>query len=239
MESLSFSPVAQNRRVMLDAGWPHPSFVGGFLPVEYQVDDDSFTAEWNVSGLATGWRKPWIGWDQSPPVPSAMDFGVSLFNSVDVYQQAMRSVKYGNLIVLLTFTAFFLIETVRRLMLHPLQYLLIGLALVIFFLLLLALSEHIVFWAAYVIAAASCAGLVAVYTAAVLRSLPNAVGVGAILGGLYGMLYAIMMSEDNALLMGSLLLFAALAAVMLVTRRIDWYRMGRELRPPGELAVTD
>ena len=140
----------------------------------------------------------------------------------------MRSVKYGNLIVLLTFTAFFLVEMGRRLMLHPMQYLLVGLALVIFFLLLLALSEHMAFGLAYLVAAGACVGLVAVYTTSALGSRLNGTIVTMTLGGLYGMLYAILRSEDNALLMGSLLLFFALAAVMLVTRRVDWYRLGQQ-----------
>lgn len=233
METLRFSPIAKDTRVMIDAGWAHPSFVGGFLPVEYEIDGERFTAEWRVSGLATGWRKPWLA-SESAECPSLdKTFGVSLINSVDVYQQAERSVKYGNLIVLLTFTSFFLVEMVRRLMLHPMQYLLVGLALVIFFLLLLALSEHIVFWAAYLIAAVACVGLVAVYTASALGRATNTIAVTATMGALYGMLYAILKSEDNALLMGTLLLFFALAAVMLVTRRFDWYRLGREIRPTG------
>ena len=116
------------------------------------------------------------------PSQEGTAFGVSRINPVDIYQQAMRSVKYGNLIVLLTFTAFFSIEMVRRLMLHPTQYLLVGLALVIFFLLLLALSEHIPFWAAYLIVTIACVGLVASYTASALGGISNS---GAYSAGSY------------------------------------------------------
>jgi len=233
METLQFAPAGRNTRVVMDAGWSHPSFVGRFLPVEYEIDAERFTAEWRVSGLAAGRPQTWFGGGRKVAELLGNTFGVSLINTVDIYQQAMRSVKYGHLIVLLTFTAFFLVEMVRRLRLHPLQYLLVGLALVIFFLLLLALSEHMAFGIAYLVAAIACVGLIAFYTASTLGRAANVAGLTATLGGLYGMLYAILQSEDNALLMGSLVLFFALAAVMLVTRRFDWYRLGQQSGSAG------
>jgi inner membrane protein len=186
-----------------------------------------------VSGLARGLQPVAAG-----PGLLGNAFGVSLIKPVDIYQQAMRSVKYGNLIVLLTFTAFFLVEMVRRLILHPMQYLLVGLALVIFFLLLLALSEHMVFALAYCVAATACVALVAVYLTSAMGNAANGAGVALTLGALYAMLYAILKSEDNALLMGSLLLFFALAAVMIVTRRVDWYRLDRQLQAPSSVNTT-
>ncbi len=231
METLQFAPIGRDTRVVMDAGWPHPSFIGSFLPVEYEIDGDGFTAEWRVSGLASGRNPMWLKSGSGAATVSENMLGVSLINPVDIYQQAMRSIKYGILIVLLTFTAFFLIEMFRQLMLHPMQYLLVGLALVIFFLLLLALSEHMAFGLAYLIASIACVGLVAVYTTSILGSTMNGVCVTTTLGGLYAMLYVILRSEDYALLMGSLLLFIALAAVMMVTRRINWYRLGKQLQP--------
>jgi inner membrane protein len=111
-------------------------------------------------------------------------------------------------------------------MLHPVHYLLVGLALVLFFVLLLALSEHLDFGMAYLIAMIACVGLISAYAASILGSLANSAIVTLILGALYGMLYVILKSEDYALLMGCLLLFGALAAVMLVTRHVDWYGLG-------------
>lgn len=227
METLRFGPAGKDTRVTMEAGWAHPSFIGRFLPVDHEIGQDRFSAEWRVSGLSSGRQQAWFADRRQTAAFLENTFGVSLIDPVDIYQQATRSVKYGNLFVILTFTAFFLVETGRRLKLHPMQYLMVGLALVIFFLLLLALSEHMAFRVAYLVAAIACIGLIAIYTAASLRSAATSAGVTATLGGLYGMLYAILMSEDNALLMGSLLLFVALAAVMLVTRRIDWYRTGQ------------
>ena len=149
---------------------------------------------------------------------------------MDIYQQAERSVKYGVLFLALSFTVFFLFEVMKQLRLHPMQYLLVGLALTVFYLLLLSLSEHISFGPAYLIATLASGSLIGVYLSAVLQN--------RLLGGafarsccylLYGMLYGILRSEDNALLMGSLLLFAVLALVMLVTRKLDWYAVSEQI----------
>jgi inner membrane protein len=226
METLQFVPVGNDTRVRLDAAWPHPSFVGRFLPVAYDVNGDRFTSEWRVSGLATEAERSWRGKREGTVASLSSTFGVSLITPVDIYQQALRSVKYACLIVVLTFTAFLLVEVARRLMLHPVHYLLVGLALVLFFVLLLALSEHLDFGMAYLIAMIACVGLISAYAASILGSLANSAIVTLILGALYGMLYVILMSEDYALLMGCLLLFGALAAVMLVTRHVDWYGLG-------------
>ena len=230
MESLQFEPLARDTRVTMDSDWPHPSFVGDFLPVEHEIESSGFKGEWRVSGLSTNRPHYWQGLLSEPILFKPNCFGVSLYNPVDIYQQSIRSVKYGSLIVMLTFAAFFVIEIGRRLVLHPIQYLLVGLALVLFFVLLLALSEHMTFLLAYFIAATGCVALISIYTAAALRSMSNTFGLTAALSGLYAMLYAILQSEDNALLMGSLLLFAALTAIMLVTRRVDWF--GLEKRVP-------
>jgi len=133
--------------------------------------------------------------------------------------------------VILTFTAFFLVEISRKLMFHAMQYLLIGMALVIFFLLLLSLSEHLPFGVAYLVAAVACIGLVGTYLSSSLGRMSSGVSIVTVLSGLYGMLYAILKSEDNALLMGSLLLFVALAAVMIVTRKLDWYKLASQIGP--------
>ena len=154
---------------------------------------------------------------------------VALVDPVDVYTQVDRASKYGILFVLLTFVGFALFELVKQLRIHPLQYLLVGLALAIFFLLLLGLSEHMAFWQAYVLAAAACIGLQFVYLSGVLRGWWRAGAFATMLTALYGALYSLLVSEDNALLMGSLLLFGILAVVMLVTRRIDWYERSATL----------
>ena len=151
--------------------------------------------------------------------------GVALVDPVDAYVRADRASKYGILFVLLTFTGFFMFELLRQLRIHPIQYLLVGMALAIFFLLLVSLSERIDFGWAYLAASVACVGLLGVYLVAVLRSRAWGVGFTALLALLYAALYGLLVSEDNALVLGAGLLFVILAAIMLLTRRIDWYQV--------------
>jgi inner membrane protein len=150
--------------------------------------------------------------------------GVGLYQAVDVYQRGERAVKYALLFIALTFLTFFAWEQVSRARMHPLQYLLVGLALSTFYLLLIALSEHLQFLLAYLIAATALVSLIAIYIAGALSSAKRGAVAGSAMTIVYGLLYALVLSEDYALLLGAIILFAALAAVMLATRRIDWYR---------------
>lgn len=152
---------------------------------------------------------------------------VRLVEPVAIYTLSERALKYAYLFVLLGFAAFFLFEVLKALPIHPIQYLLVGLALAVFFLLLLGLSEHLSFALAYALAAAACCGLSAIYLGAVLKGMRRGLGFGAALGGLFAALYVLLQSEDNALLLGSLLIFGLLAAAMVATRRVDWYALGR------------
>jgi len=222
--ALSIVPIGDNNQVALHSSWPHPAFGGEFLPTERQVDATGFRAQWALSSLATGAQAQLLKGGELDALR------VDLIDPVDVYTQADRASKYGLLFVLLTFTGFVLLELIRGLRIHPVQYLLVGLALAIFFLLLLSLSEHIAFWQAYAIAAAACIGLQGFYLAGVLRSRWLALGFSTLLTALYGVLYSLLVSEDNALLMGSLLLFGILAGIMWLTRRLDWYALGSEPR---------
>lgn len=207
MSSLEFTPVGRNTRVELHGDWPHPSFKGRFLPVQYDVENDQFDASWHIPHIASGARQTLDELNAGRIERLRQNtFGVELFNSVDRYHQSLHAVKYGILFVILTFTAFFLVELTRDLRLHPIHYLLVGLALTIFFLLLISLSEHVEFWIAYLLAALACAGQISAYLVAVLGRVASGIRFGALLGGLYGMLYVILLSEDNALWMGSLLL---------------------------------
>ena len=162
-------------------------------------------------------------------------FGVELYTPADVYQQNERSGKYGILMIALVFVALFLFENIARVTLHPVQYLLIGLALALFYLLLLALSEHLGFAIAYLIAAVAAIALVAGYARAVLSSWRRAAAVALLQGAAYGVFFVLVRSEDVALLLGSLTLFAALALVMYLTRRMDWSAVasGRSPQPSG------
>jgi len=164
---------------------------------------------------------------------TAMDaIGLSLVEPVDLYSKLDRASKYGLLFVLLTFVGFFMFETIRQLPIHPIQYLLVGLALAIFFLLLLGMSEHIAFGMSYLAASIACIGLLGFYLAHVLRSRARGVGFAVMLGSLYAALYGLLLSEDNALVLGSVLLFAILAAIMVATRKVDWYQVAARTPAP-------
>ncbi|KGR40433.1 cell envelope integrity protein CreD [Xanthomonas vasicola] len=222
---LAIAPIADNNDIALRSDWQHPSFGGRFLPNAPSIGPKGFDASWSLSSLATGAQT------QLQSSHAALDtLEVRLVDPVDVYTQADHASKYGILFVVLTFVAFVLFELIKRLPIHPLQYLLVGLALAIFFLLLLSLSEHIAFWQAYLVSAAACIGLQFFYLSGVLRSWVRAAGFSVMLTALYAVLYSLLISEDNALLMGSLLLFGILASIMWVTRKLDWYELGNSLR---------
>ncbi len=234
METIEFSPVGNTTQVTMEAAWPHPSFIGRYLPSERTINRSTFNAQWRVSSFSSDMPRIVSECAQgSCQEFSANTFGVSLVNPVDVYQQTERAVKYAILFIVLTFVAFFLFEVMKQLRLHPMQYLLVGSALTLFYLLLVSLSEHIAFQWAYLSAALASTLLIGVYVSGVLASTARGMAITGGLLLLYAMLYAILRSEDNALLMGSLLIFAVLAVVMLVTRKLDWYRVGSQVRGEG------
>ena len=226
MERLKFSPLGKSTVVTLKSDWPDPSFIGRYLPSERQIDEQGFTASWNVSSFSSSVAQNLQACKKGSCSSLANDmFGVTLFNSVDIYQQSERSIKYGLLFISLTFVVFFLFEVIKGLRLHPMQYLLVGLGLSVFFLLLVSLSELMAFAMAYLVATLASTALIGFYVSSILQSykLGGFISAGLLL--LYGMLYGILGSEDNALLMGSMLIFSVLALVMTVTRRIDWYEL--------------
>jgi inner membrane protein len=242
-EALAIVPLAEVNRIVLDSPWPHPQFNGDFLPRAHRVDARGFHAEWDVSSLASnaqaqyreggdaamGKHKAAPGRDRvvvaAEAAPAIDRVGLSLVEPVNLYSKVDRASKYGVLFVLLTFVGFFMFETLRQLPIHPIQYALVGLALAIFFLLLLSLSEHIAFGWAYLVAALACIGLIGHYVGHVLRSRERGLGFAAMLGLLYAALYGLLMSEDNALVLGAGLLFVVLAAIMVATRKVDWYQV--------------
>jgi inner membrane protein len=237
-EQVEFVPVGKETVVKLRSTWPHPSFIGRFLPDQRSIGGEGFEALWRTSHFATGMGQLWDGCRSSGcrDVLQAA-FGVAFIQPVDIYLKTERAVKYGALFIGLTFLAFFLFEVFTRLAIHPIQYGLVGIALAIFYLLLLSLSEHVSFGLSYLIAATACVGVLAFYAAYVLRGVRRAAGFTVLLSGLYAVLYVLLQLEDYALLMGSGLLFAIVASLMVLTRNVDWYRAGKdEPAPAGELA---
>ena len=224
---LAIAPTGEANRIELKSAWPHPNFGGRFLPTARTVGKDGFAARWDISHLARNFEAT-----QKPG--SGEVLSIDFVDPVNVYLQSERAVKYGVLFIVLTFAGFFLTEILRRAPIHPMQYLLVGLALAIFFLLLIALSEHLSFVLAYAASAAACIGLIAFYLAGALGGARQGLAFGAGLTGLYGVLYGVLLSEDNSLLMGSLLLFLALGATMLATRRVDWYHLSGQISGPEQ-----
>ncbi|MDH4189291.1 MAG: cell envelope integrity protein CreD [Betaproteobacteria bacterium] len=233
-EALAVAPLARNTIVALRSDWPHPSFQGVFLPVQHEATRDGFVARWQVSSFAAqgAERLKACEGGRECAALTAQELGVSFIEPVSVYQQLERASKYGFLFIGLMFSAFFLFELLRRLAIHPIQYLLVGLALAMFFLLLTALSEHVTFGIAYAIATLACVGLVTTYFVRALRNKAAGLTFGGALALLYGALYMLLKAEDYALLAGAGLLFALLAGVMIATRRVDWYRLAPLV--PGE-----
>jgi len=238
-DRLLFLPVGAATDVEVSSDWPHPSFVGAFLPDERSVSARGFRAHWKLSRFATGvddaMARVRDNMNRGVPMPTDAvggtsafpntDLGVRFVQPVDVYVQSERAVKYGFLFVFLTFVTFFLFEVLRRMAVHPIQYALCGAAVALFFLLLVSLSEHLPFAASYLIAGGACVGLATFYVGHVLRSVARGAVFCGLLGTLYAFLYVILQSEDYALLLGALLLFVALTVVIIITRRVDWYRL--------------
>jgi inner membrane protein len=219
--TLAIQPSGKTTEVALKSSWPHPSFGGSFLPRTRSVSDQGFSAQWLVSSLA----KNSVGQVDNAQASEAEALSIAFIDPVNIYLMSERAVKYGLMFVVLVFTAFFLFEVLRGLRVHPMQYLLVGLSMAMFFLLIISLSEHIPFPVAYAISGSACVLLIGFYLAGVLGSRRPALMFSGGIALLFGVLYGVLQSEDNALLMGALILFAALAVVMMLTRRMDWYRL--------------
>lgn len=223
---LYLTPFGQQTVVELRSDYGHPSFQGNWLPTERSVSATDFQAQWSIPFLGRNYPQAWRAEDKMNEAVDGSRFGVELVHPVDHYRMAERSVKYAFLFILLPFAIVWLIEVLVGVRVHPIQYLMLGGALCLFYLLELSLSEHIGFPLAYAMAGISIIALLAAYAAAVLHRLRLALLLAAGVASLYVYLYLLLVNEDFALLIGSLGLFAILAAIMYATRRVDWYRTG-------------
>ena len=222
-------PAGAETTVRLTSTWPHPSFVGASAGPVHASARPGSAPPGGCRTSGRGYPPHWLSGDLDREKLSARvegsAFGVSLLQPVDVYQQAERAVKYASLFIVMTFVVFFLWEIVRGGLLHPIQYLFVGFAICVFYLLLLSISEHAGFGAAYAIAASATTLLIALYSGYVLGGLKEGVLMGCGLTTLYGFLYLLLRLEDYALLAGSVGLFLMLALLMLATRRVNWYEL--------------
>ena len=228
--SLAFVPLGRISRGAMKSSWPHPSFFGSTLPSEEKITDQGFSALWSVTGPGSGLPRRWVtGHGPGGAKLIQAVFGVSLYQPVDVYQKVTRGVKYWILFILLTFLTFFLYDLFFSLGLHPLQFMMIGFALVLFFLLFLALSEHVPFTVSYILASFSVIGLIAGYSRAILKENNRGTVIAGLLTILYGYLYIVLVTRDYALLLGSVALMGVLTTVMYLTRNIDWYQLKEQV----------
>jgi len=233
---LTLSPWAGDTAWTVSSSWPSPSFVGGFLPARPQISDQGFRATYRIGNLALG--QSLVKTSDAVAVtrsgdelgsrgnlsttPGQYDARVTLVQPVDLYDQVNRATKYGFLFIGFTFLAFLMFDVIGGVRVSAVEYLLVGAGLVLFFVLLLAFAEVIGFTPAYLIASAAIIGLITAYSAAVLKSWRRAGYIAGLLTALYATLYILLSLEAYSLLIGSLMLFAALAAVMYVTRNLDW-----------------
>lgn len=225
-ESLQWLPLARSTSVQIEAPWGDPSFIGTTLPMDRTVDAHRFAAHWQMLDINRAYGQYWSGdnKDMRDAVASS-SFGVQLYQPVDIYQRNERAGKYGILFVAMTFVAFFLFEVLKQLRVHPVQYLMVGAALATFYVLLLALSEQIGFALAYLVAATAVAVMVGGYASSVLRARRAGLLLGGVMALVYGVLYGLVVAEQLALLMGSVVVVLVVGLLMYLTRKVDWYAL--------------
>ncbi|PAC63434.1 cell envelope integrity protein CreD [Klebsiella pneumoniae] len=236
----SLVPLGRNSELQLTSNWPHPGFLGSFLPTQREVSAAGYRAHWQSSWFANDMGS-YFKDDMEIPWSRLPAFSADVMSLADQYQLTDRATKYAILLIGLTFMAFFVFESLTRRPLHPMQYLLVGLSLVLFYLVLLALSEHIGFTAAWLAASLSGAVMNGIYLQAVLRGWRNSLLFVAALLLLDGVMWFLLHSEDSALLLGTGVLALALSVLMFLTRRVDWYALSlpKGTAPPTPAADDD
>ncbi|MBK1790487.1 cell envelope integrity protein CreD [Persicirhabdus sediminis] len=216
-DGLNVVPVGKNNQIKLSSSWDSPSFTGNFLPSQRELSDQGFSAQWNVSSLNRGFPQIWT--DSTRNI-SQDAFGVRLMMPTATYQKSMRLVSYAFLFIVFTFAAMFCAELISKVSIHPLQYLMVGVSMVIFYLLLISLAEQIAFGGAYFIAAILISSMVVSYVSSIVRNRSMTIALAGMLAALYSYFYIILQCEDYALTMGSLGLLAIVGIVMRLTRGI-------------------
>lgn len=224
-ERLAFIPIGKETKVTMESNWHSPSFSGQFLPENENkvINKDGFKATWNVSQINRQFEQSFFG---NLPNLENYSFGTDLYIPVDEYQKSERSSKYGFMVIGLTLLVFLLIQIVSKIYIHPFQYVMIGLALIMFYTLLISISEHSSFLKAYTIASLSVLGLITLYSKMILKGIKFPLLVCASLASLYGFIYVIIQLENYALLVGSIGLFVILTIIMFASRKIDWNNEG-------------
>lgn len=219
---LYFTPVGKVTDVKIKSDWANPSFNGAFLPDSSSINDKGFFANWNVLHLNRNFPQRWIG---SQYNISNNSFGIDLILPIDNYQKSYRASNYAILFIGFTFIAFFFMEIMNRIFIHPIQYILVGISLIVFYTLLLSFSEHMFFNLAFIISAVATVLLISLYCKAILKSTKLSIFIAGLLTVLYTFIYVIIQVQDFALLIGSIGLFIIIGGVMYYSRKIDWYNL--------------
>ena len=222
---LYFTPVGKVTDINLSSDWPNPSFNGAFLPDKREISEKGFKANWNILHLNRNFPQVWTG---SQHTISKSSIGIDLILPVDNYQKSYRSIRYAILFIGFTFLVFFFIEVLNKVFIHPVQYILVGVALIVFYTLLLSFSEHMKYNLAFIISALSTLLLIAGYVKAILKSSQLSLLISGILTVLYTFIFVIIQLQDYALLIGSIGIFIILGLVMYFSRKIDWYNLSLE-----------
>lgn len=226
--TFSVVPLGRMSQLSLTSNWPHPGFLGDFLPQQREVSDSGFKAQWQSSWFANNINTTFEeGVDLYREINSLPAFSVTVETPADQYQLIDRAVKYAVLLIAMTFMAFFIFETLTATLMHPMQYLLVGMSLVMFYLVLLALAEHIGFNLAWLSASLVCALINGVYLQAVMKGWKRALIFSAGLLTLDAVLWQLLRSQESALLLGTAVLLVVLTTVMFLTRHIDWYGLSK------------
>lgn len=237
--TFSVVPLGRMSELKLASNWPHPGFLGDFLPQQRKISASGFTAQWQSSWFANNINATFEeGADLYKEIDALPAFSVTVETPADQYQLIDRAVKYAVLLIAMTFMAFFIFETLTATMMHPMQYLLVGMSLVMFYLVLLALSEHIGFNLAWLCASLTCAFINVIYLQAVMKGWKRSLAFSAGLLSLDAVLWQLLRSEESALLLGTGVLAAVLMAVMFLTRHIDWYALSKR-SPRGKPLVAE
>ncbi|MDY8147868.1 cell envelope integrity protein CreD [Vibrio sp. PBL-C16] len=242
MGQLQVTPIGSQTTVELSSTWAHPSFIGDYLPVSSEVSEDGFNAQWASNNFSTNIAQLFQSCLSSNHACHELEqrqMGVDLIDPVDHYLKSHRAVNYSLLVITLVFASFFLLELFQARPVHPVQYGFIGLALALFYLLLISMSEHLGFNWAYVVSAVASTGLLSVYVSGMLSNTKHGAIFGVCLLTLYGLLFGLLQAESYALVMGTLLCFAILSFTMVITRNIDWYARNKKVEESAKANHED
>ena len=217
---IDFIPLGKSTKASFSSPWPDPSFAGAFLPDNHNITKDGFSANWNVLDFNRSFSQVWNNYF---PQLDEWKFGVNLIESVDIYQKTTRAIKYAFMIIALSFTFFFFFEILRKLKIHPIQYTIVGFAMLIFYVLLIALSEQLSFGTAFFISAAAIVSVVGYYFYFISKSYKVTFIFSLMFSFIYGFIYVILNAEAYSLLIGSIGLFVLIALIIHFTRNVNWY----------------